>query len=226
MAWDNSQAHFDNIARAALEPLDTDVSGERESRAYQEEYCVLKRWFRQRMEAHDWKADEVRLGGLMIYGWMPTILRVHGKGDIGGGEDAATNMFDANVEKLIGWLKSVNPEKLEYIDIDKELKNFLNRSYVGTSKFLHFCFPDRIAIWDSRICEALEWGNTPSAAKSQKRAIRYQELICDFVERRFRDEPEGALRKVELALFNRGKVMAKLRSDEEKSRKRMAGSDA
>ena len=74
----------------------------------------------------------------MIYGWMPTVLKLNTKAD-------------KDLERAAGVLTVV---KNEGRVTDKEisvLMKLINNSLVGTSKLLHFLAPDKYAIWDSKI---------------------------------------------------------------------------
>jgi len=102
-------------------------------------------------------------GSSIIYSWMPTIL--HFSKD----SDKNEKKVNTHLEKCIEALKFIKKEiagdfvKLlnnpEFYTKDKEchintLTSFINNSIVGTSKFLHFSFPDHFPIWDSRVEKA------------------------------------------------------------------------
>ena len=99
-------------------------------------------------------------GSSIIYSWMPTIL--HFSKD----SDKNEKKVNTHLEKCIEALKFIKKEiagdfvKLlnnpEFYTKDKEchintLTSFINNSIVGTSKFLHFSFPEHFPIWDSRV---------------------------------------------------------------------------
>ena len=73
----------------------------------------------------------------IAYSWMPTMLK-H-KGDY------------KKINQLI--FKAKN-EDLEISELE-EFKSLVNNSIVGVSKVLALCYPDRFAIWDSRVAKAL-----------------------------------------------------------------------
>ena len=98
-------------------------------------------------------------GSSIIYSWMPTILNF----SKGSDDDEKAN---THLKECIKALKFIKKEiagdfvKLlnnpEFYTKDKEchintLTSFINNSIVGTSKFLHFSFPDKFPIWDSRV---------------------------------------------------------------------------
>jgi hypothetical protein len=99
--------------------------------AYAEDYPAILNWFSgQKL----WTADAARIGGLMVYGWMPTILRT------------AKSDFEKFADLL-------NREA-----VSEMTQPLLNASWVGTSKFLHFWRPAHFSIWDSKVCKVLGWG--------------------------------------------------------------------
>jgi hypothetical protein len=72
----------------------------------------------------------------MVYGWMPTIIKFR----------LNNNDFDPWKNIKAGSLKK------EFII---QMKDCINNSIVGTSKFLHFTNPDKYAIWDSRVYRSI-----------------------------------------------------------------------
>ena len=101
-------------------------------------------------------------GSSIIYSWMPTILNF----SKGSDDDEKAN---THLKECIKALKFIKKEiagdfvKLlnnpEFYTKDKEchintLTSFINNSIVGTSKFLHFSFPEHFPIWDSRVEKA------------------------------------------------------------------------
>lgn len=71
----------------------------------------------------------------MIYGWMPTMLRLN-TGDI---------------EKALLLLNDIKNGASPTLSDLLILRGMMNNSMVGPSKLLHFLDPERFAIWDSRI---------------------------------------------------------------------------
>ncbi len=87
------------------------------------------------------------IGSSIVYSWMPTILNI-------GGRDLKE---DKNLHKIkkdaIEGLNNISNNldgKSSKKDL-KKLKLFINNSVVGMSKFLHFSFPKKYPIWDSRV---------------------------------------------------------------------------
>ena len=177
MAWDRSFEYFKDKVVDVLARNNSQKIGA----AGKLEYDAFKVWFGERMSAKDWTQNAVCLGGLAIYGWMPTML----------------HRIDCDPsEAFCNVAKALNLGQKD--EIEKRYMNFLNNSYVGTSKFLHFCWPDHFAIWDSRVCKALGWGETGSHAESK--AIEYQKYMRAFCKER-----PASLREVEVALYLKGK---------------------
>lgn len=73
------------------------------------------------------------------YGWMPTILK-----------KLPEKAQAERLGKLIGDL-SGSLDVVSLLNDNKADLQAINGSVVGVSKFLHFCVPDKIPIWDSRI---------------------------------------------------------------------------
>jgi hypothetical protein len=77
--------------------------------------------------------DDARLAvgcALAVYGWMPRML---GKVDCEAWRRTAASL-----------------------DVWEGLQPFVNRSWTGTSKFLHFWQPERFSIWDSRVRRSIQ----------------------------------------------------------------------
>jgi hypothetical protein len=105
--------------------------------AYGHSYRALLKLAEQSLD--DENHDAAHSLACAVYGWMPTILKT----------------FEINLTKLekpISQIKIVN--SLE--DASKFIRGIgevapINRSWVGTSKFLHFLNPTVFPIWDSRV---------------------------------------------------------------------------
>ena len=142
------------------------------------DYAAILHWFSKQNE---WTADTARMGSLMVYGWMPTMIKTE----------------KTDFERFADFLNRGVADEIA--------EPFVNASWVGTSKFLHFWRPNQWAIWDSRVCWALGWGSLPNDAKMFS---EYQ-VFC----RRFTDENgDLPLRQVEQCLYLLGKKI----SDENK----------
>ena len=78
-------------------------------------------------------------GAHMVYGWMPTILKLH--------PEPPGISFDTAAQLLT---RAKSTRTLSRSEMD-QLADIMNNSLVGLSKLLHFVAPDSFAIWDSRI---------------------------------------------------------------------------
>jgi hypothetical protein len=95
-------------------------------------YRVFIQYFRQPLSE-----DGILAGAYMVYGWMPTMLRLKGPVDA--------------VFKLVEAGRTGRVTEALLTDCSKTLNN----SLVGTTKLLHFVSPDLYPIWDSRVYRAL-----------------------------------------------------------------------
>ena len=81
---------------------------------------------------------------LMTYGWMPRILNIH--------------IEQQSLTEIIGILNTLKSDSKRIIcesDLNK-LKGLIDNSLAGTTKLLHFCFPEVYPIWDSTIAEIIK----------------------------------------------------------------------
>ncbi len=83
-------------------------------------------------------SDLVRIAH-MSYGWMPTILELYTGDNNISLADGACILQKAKTGAQVSKSEISN------------LARLVNNSLVGASKLLHFCAPDRYAIWDSKI---------------------------------------------------------------------------
>lgn len=83
--------------------------------------------------------DDVICGAHMVYGWMPTILRLQ-----------PTPGHMAMTDAALLLTRAKEGQRLTDEEIDA-LAGLINNSLVGASKLLHFVAPDNYAIWDSRV---------------------------------------------------------------------------
>jgi len=85
----------------------------------------------------DFDEDKLLQGAYMVYGWMPTMLRI--KGPV----------------KNIVTLAEAGREGTITEAILGDCAKTLNNSLVGTTKLLHFLCPGTYPIWDSRVYRGL-----------------------------------------------------------------------
>ena len=78
-------------------------------------------------------------GANMVYGWMPTMLDTQKK-------KVEVSAVISSIEKLGVESKS---KDLEIVS------KFMNNSIVGASKLLHFIYPEKYPIWDSKISKIM-----------------------------------------------------------------------
>ena len=154
-----------------------------------------------------WFAERERIGGadvtcaaLMVYGWMPTILELHGT-DGFGVDDAAVLLNAARSEGCL------NDQAIA------QLAGLVNRSVVGASKLLHFLCPDAFAIWDSRIYRFLyqtaphqyrvnnvrEYQHYLELLRNLQRDARFPTFHASINEKM--GYPVSALRAIEIVMF-------------------------
>ena len=82
-------------------------------------------------------------GANMVYGWMPTILDTQKNNK--KYSDLEVKVVES-IERLDDSFKDPKKEDLEIVIA------FMNNSIVGASKLLHFIYPEKYPIWDSKIC--------------------------------------------------------------------------
>lgn len=85
--------------------------------------------------------NTVILGASLVYSWMPTMLTL----ELDGVDRSA-----AILQKI---RSGAQPSDADLA----RLKATINNSLVGASKVLHFVAPERMPIWDSRVCRFLGW---------------------------------------------------------------------
>ena len=104
-------------------------------------------------------------GAHMIYGWMPTILNITK-------HDLDTQNVLLSVEKIS---KEIDEANLIV------LIKFMNNSNVGASKLLHFMYPKKYPIWDSKICKIITDKSYPQNVKNTINYINYCEAIQNLI---------------------------------------------
>ena len=137
-------------------------------------------------------------GAHMVYGWMPTILNITK-------HDLDTQNVLLSVEKIS---KEIDEANLIV------LIKFMNNSNVGASKLLHFIYPEKYPIWDSKICEIITDKSYTQKVQNTLNYINYCEAIQNLINelpenlKNFKREFEeifkykiSNVRAVELMLF-------------------------
>lgn len=122
---------------------------------YQFEYPYFVGFFAKRDELG---LEELVIGSNMIYGWMPTIMKLKSR-------------------EFAPALDALNKAKRGEMLQDEELMSIasvVNNSLVGTSKLLHFINPNLYPIWDSRVCH---WLFGEKSSFQVKRVDKYRSYI-------------------------------------------------
>ena len=57
----------------------------------------------------------------------------------------------------------------------------MNNSNVGASKLLHFIYPEKYPIWDSKICEIITDKSNPQKVQNTLNYINYCEAIQNLI---------------------------------------------
>ena len=110
--------------------------------------------------------NSVIQGAHMVYGWMPTILNICKP--------------DSDIQKVLVSLEklSENPNDVDLVII----KKFMNNSIVGASKLLHFKYPEKYPIWDSRICKIITGKSYHEKVQKITNYIKYYEAIHNLID--------------------------------------------
>jgi hypothetical protein len=133
----------------------------------------------------------------MVYGWMPTILKV---GDV---SKLPTAVVILNEAKNTGQLSAKQLQTL---------KQLVNNSIVGVSKLLHFINPEAFPIWDSKIYQYCYQKKAYNNANNVALYLEYVELLRSIIttteDDTFYDEvnkklgyPVTKMRALELVMF-------------------------
>ena len=104
----------------------------------------------------------------MCYGWMPTMFK---KSDI--------SLY--NDEEFVNdiW-KNIDNGSIENEFLRKLIK-ITNNSIIGGSKLLHFCNPNKYAIYDTKVCSSIMKGKiSPDRANNINYFINYMEKIIEW----------------------------------------------
>lgn len=144
--------------------------------------------------------ENIKLLVLAVYGWMPTVLEID--------EDVSADDVRKAIDFMGNGGKIESEEGIAHLDV---LCRFINNSYIGTSKFLHFLFPKQFAIFDSWIEVALnKLCNKCTKLKIGRRMVFPKNVPVDKVR-----QAEGFI-LYELAMRKAAKKMGKSLRDVEK----------
>lgn len=123
--------------------------------------------------------DDVRHDGLFglacaAYGWMPTILRNFSP------ENFCGKALSSGLISKIRGITSRDEARI-FLRCMEEVAP-INRSWVGTSKLLHFLNPNFFPIWDSRVADRflLQW---PNQINKKEAYLRYFEFVHEEISK-------------------------------------------
>ena len=153
------------------------------------------------------RVDELVILAHAAYGWMPTILEI----ECDFGDKDKKKILDA-VDGLSSFDSSSCDEKI--FENLKTVAAFTNNSFVGASKFLHFIYPKKFAIWDSKIFGVLRNSVPPNFfavqnANDMRNFIGYQLAMQEA-----KDKLKVELRDIESVLFDSAKDRPSTSDDE------------
>lgn len=144
---------LDAIANALYEMA---LAADLEGKPYLQSYPHLLGYLDGK--SHITEKEVVRLAH-MAYGWMPRILRINSE----------------ELPGLVATLKRASCPDYQLTGADwGNAKAAINNSFVGASKLLHFAMPEKVAIWDSRICTAITGRYRYSDINNLQNVISYQ----------------------------------------------------
>ena len=161
-----------NIEKILSKPSNIRYLERQNPGGYDYTYDTLLELFECLMKQQDKKKWLIG-GASLVYSWMPTILKFRIGDDIG------------NEERALSSLCEIHKDKDKYCDQDDEsiikqlkpMKDFVNRSIVGPSKFLHFSYPTVFPIWDSVVKKAFS-----KEPKTRKPTKTNNSDIRDYIE--------------------------------------------
>jgi hypothetical protein len=104
-------------------------------------------------------------GAHMVYGWMPTILNI--------------TKHDLDTQNVLLSLEKISKE-IDEANLNVIIK-FMNNSIVGASKLLHFMYPEKYPIWDSKICEIISGKSHHQKVQNTLNYINYCEAIQNLI---------------------------------------------
>lgn len=118
--------------------------------------------------------DSLIQGSHMVYGWMPTILNI--------------TKYELDTKNVVSILKGMSIEINETsLNV---ISNFMNNSVVGASKLLHFIYPEKYPIWDSKICEIITTKSYHQKVQNTQNYLMYFDAIQNLIV-----EDHGNLKK-------------------------------
>ena len=152
--------------------------------------------------------NNIKILTLAVYGWMPTVLDIAKEY---GGQQIKMESVKSAIQFAKNWKQSGSNNIERAMEQFEILARFIDNSYVGASKFLHFLFPDSFAIFDSNIAEVLNElskdltneKQRPIFSKNANKPANFilYELAMRKAVEIMRKDGDASLRKVERVLF-------------------------
>ena len=195
--------------------------------SYEFSYPFIAEYFKCLIEQDD--AKKWLIGGAsLVYSWMPTALILHTNQK----NEAICSLKNIKENKT----RAEKIKNMKKMLLDKDcssivnailpLRNCINNSIVGPSKFLHFSFPKIFPIWDSLVANAVyecEYrGSIFTADKQNNKDIRHYVAYAKAVHKVCGDanlmkeldaipllKKMESIRKIEHALFLIGHMYKK-----------------
>ena len=139
---------------------------------------------------------------MAVYAWMPTQLKT---------------IDEIMLLEIMKQNSNLNSKECCFSS-KRGVKGPVNNSWIGTSKFLHFCYPEKFPIWDSVIARELIMKNNSinsltlyrsyfkfihhelSNSNANKIVKTIRKLLPDY------EEKMSNVRCLEIAIFTRGKL--------------------
>lgn len=120
--------------------------------------------------------------GHLVYSWMPTILKKIDTDQANPVRHMLDNYRENSDATFDEVMKALAETQVP----------LLNNSWVGTSKLLHFAFPEYIPIWDSRVARSLGIYSYTS--------INNKESFLDYIDLIYQNRETTAIRPLKLWL--------------------------
>lgn len=178
-----SEAFSGDVATLVEEML---VRGDGYMKSYIMTYPVMVRYF----DCLQFMSKECLIrGSLMVYGWMPTTLRVN-LGEVLSDErflGVRNFLLECRKAKWNGEFAGFGGDvEIDIIEKLNDVKTLMNGSVVGMSKLLHFINPGVFPIIDSALLDFLKGELEKSAKKSVTMSnfsvVDYVNYVYGFLE--------------------------------------------
>ena len=206
-------------------------------RSYEESYKPIVENFECLIKQNPCNEKWLILGASLVYSWMPTIFTLYKrrkKIDVlcslqnikNNSKNVKKELADKHCSQIVSEIASI-------CEI-ASLRNCINNSIRGTSKFLHFSCPKVFPIWDKRVAKAVyecEYREAIfTADKQHNKDISHYVAYAKAVHKVYEDgdlppplntmcllKNKKGIRKIEHALF----LIGGMYMEQEKARKKM-----